>query len=303
MELVIYLKGHLYLDLERGNGCKTKFWTDVWAGERTLRERFPAVYSLAKKKDIKVSECAKRINNTDMWEWVWHRGAREIQEREQYAELLQTLKEYKLKECEDKWRWRTEPDEELTVSLLRKEITKACLTENDTAWKFWNRWVPPKINLFVWRAIKNRIPVKVELKRRGIVIDDQICSRCGKEDESAEHLLLKCVLARATWWNVMVWLKLSICERYNSIEELFQQIQDCSGSSDWKKLITAIVMITLWQIWKGRNNLIFNGTNGSVTRTVDEIKELSFMWIKERSSIKNTNWERWKDFNIRDIVK
>ncbi|KAJ0932912.1 hypothetical protein HanPSC8_Chr04g0179101 [Helianthus annuus] len=130
-----------------------------------------------------------------------------------------------------------------------------------------------------------------------------MCSKCGKEEETTEHLIFKCVLTRAIWWNIMVWLKISHNEEVNSCEEQFQRIQACNGSKEWKKIIMAIFMITIWHIWKSRNELIFNGQNESVTKSVDEIKELSFLWIKERAKMKNLVWERWKDFNVRDIIK
>ncbi|KAJ0490643.1 hypothetical protein HanRHA438_Chr12g0569991 [Helianthus annuus] len=56
-------------------------------------------------------------------------------------------------------------------------------------------------------------------------------------------------------------------------------------------------------IWKSRNDWVFNGYKGSTGRIVDEVKEMSFLWIKERSKLKNLVWDRWKDFNIRDVIK
>ncbi|KAJ0679465.1 hypothetical protein HanOQP8_Chr12g0459781 [Helianthus annuus] len=54
---------------------------------------------------------------------------------------------------------------------------------------------------------------------------------------------------------------------------------------------------------RSRNDWVFNGYKGSTGRIVDEVKEMSFLWIKERSKLKNLVWDRWKDFNIRDVIK
>ncbi|XP_021979758.1 uncharacterized protein LOC110875870 [Helianthus annuus] len=269
-----------YLIANIGNGCKAKFCLDTWVGNGPLKERFPALYALARNNNCKVSEFWRRIGEIEMWDWVWHRGIRNDEERDQHLELIEVLKDQRLKESEDTWKWKTRPNEEMTVAM-------------DTA----------KSELVRMESYKKRIPDKVELNCRGINIEDLLCSRCERDEEWTEHLLLKCVLARATWWNIMAWLKLPNHEEHNSCEEMMQHIQEQNCSKDWKQLITAIIMITMWQIWKSRNELIFKGLNGSVTRTVDEIKELSFLWIKERSKLKNLDWERWKDFNIRDIIK
>ncbi|KAJ0589978.1 putative reverse transcriptase zinc-binding domain-containing protein [Helianthus annuus] len=291
------------LTVNVGNGCKVKFWLDTWVGSGPFKERFPAIYALAKNKNCKVSECVKRIGEIQMWDWAWKRGTRSDAERSQHAELTEVLKNISLKENEDIWKWNSRPNEELTVAVIRDAISRTSLEANDMEWKFWNRWAPPKVNLFVWRAAKNKIPVKMELFRRGINIEDMRCSRCGRDEETIDHLLVDCVMAQATWWNVKNWLKLPNNEELKSCEKMLQYIQDQIGSKEWKQVIMAIFMIAMWQIWKSRNEVVFNGRNGSVTRTVDEIKELSFLWIKERSKLKGLEWERWKDFNIRDIIK
>ncbi|XP_022014824.1 uncharacterized protein LOC110914332 [Helianthus annuus] len=161
-------------------------------------------------------------------------------------------------------------------------IHKKEANEDDVEWAFWNKWVPPKVNLFVWRDAKNRIPAKYELVRRGVALENETCSRCGAEEESVEHLLFKCVIARATWWDIMVWLKLM----------------------DQQELTTVKILFDEWKHSKVRwNSREFNDCNLSVSNTVEEIKEISFMWIKERAKIEDLVWERWKDFNVRDVIK
>ncbi|KAJ0939707.1 putative reverse transcriptase zinc-binding domain-containing protein [Helianthus annuus] len=189
------------------------------------------------------------------------------------------------------------------MAILRDALERTNLDNRDTPWKHWNKWVPPEVNLFVWRAMKRRIAVKVELARRGIQLGDQTCSRCKSEEESVEHLLINCLKTRATWWNIMIWLKLPLQEDIESCEDVLERIDAFNGSREWKTLIKAIVMTAMWQIWKSRNDVEFNRKEGTTTNTVDGIKELSYLWIKERAKLKDLVWERWKDFNIRDIIK
>ncbi|KAJ0865305.1 putative reverse transcriptase zinc-binding domain-containing protein [Helianthus annuus] len=159
-----------------------------------------------------------------------------------------------------------------------------------------------RLNLFIWRATKRRIAVKVELAKRGVQVENQNCSRCNNEEESVNHLLISSLKSRAIWWNVLVWLKLLVQFNSDSCEELLDKIEEFNGSKDWKNLIKAIAMTTLWQIWKSRNDVEFNKKVGSITDLISGIKELSYLWIKERARLKNLVWERWKDFNIRDII-
>ncbi|XP_021990863.1 uncharacterized protein LOC110887593 [Helianthus annuus] len=258
---------------------------------------------MAKDKEVKVSQCLKEDRSSRTWTWEWNREKRNEQEQQQHLELERILADCKTENKEDTWRWRTRRSEEISVALLRDEISKNSLDERDTPWKHWNKWVPPKVKLFIWRAIKRGIVVKVELARRGIQLEDRLCARCKSEEESVDHLLINCLKTRAVWWSIMIWLKLPILENITSSEEIFDKIEAYSGSKEWKKLIKAIAMTTLWQIWKSRNDVEFNRKEGMVTNLVDEVKELSFLWIKERSKLKTLVWERWKDFNIRDVTK
>ncbi|KAJ0535046.1 putative reverse transcriptase zinc-binding domain-containing protein [Helianthus annuus] len=268
-----------------------------------MKTRFPAVFALAKDKEVTVSQSVRSEGGLSKWSWDWSRKPGNAQEKQQYEDLLIALKDRKLVDKEDVWQWKPRKNELISVLLLRDEMLKKSLEDNDVEWGHWNKWVPSKVNLFTWRAAKNRIAAKVELIKRGVQLENQVCSRCKKEEESVNHLLLNCLKSRAIWRNILIWLKLPIQLNSDSCGDLLEMIEEINGSKEWKKLIKAIFMITIWQIWKYRNDVEFNKKEGLLKDSIDDIKELSFLWIKERSRLKNLVWERWKDFNIRDVIK
>ncbi|KAJ0564915.1 hypothetical protein HanIR_Chr06g0256881 [Helianthus annuus] len=59
----------------------------------------------------------------------------------------------------------------------------------------------------------------------------------------------------------------------------------------------------MWNIWKARNEKEFEGNNRSENSMVESVMAESFIWLKSRSKLHDIVWERWVDFNIRDIVK
>ena len=65
---------------------------------------------------------------------------------------------------------------------------------------FWNAiWkirVPNKIQHFVWRAVKDSLPTKQNLKTRHVSVDD-ICDGCGDHVESILHCLWLCDQAKS----------------------------------------------------------------------------------------------------------
>ncbi|XP_071714568.1 uncharacterized protein [Rutidosis leptorrhynchoides] len=53
-----------------------------------------------------------------------------------------------------------------------------------------NSLVPQKLDIFIWRAKIGRLPVRVELDKRGIDLDSVRCPNCNNDPETVEHMLL-----------------------------------------------------------------------------------------------------------------
>lgn len=62
-------------------------------------------------------------------------------------------------------------------------------TEDETKlWKkVWSLNIKKNIQHFFWKVCLERLPVAVNLKRRGIQVDE-VCRKCGNEAETTEHL-------------------------------------------------------------------------------------------------------------------
>ena len=67
----------------------------------------------------------------------------------------------------------------------------------------WHDVVLPKVGVFFWLALQNRILTSDRLQRLHI-IDSFLCVLCGKEWENATHLLLSCDFAHDFWMRVLV---------------------------------------------------------------------------------------------------
>lgn len=62
----------------------------------------------------------------------------------------------------------------------------------------WNIKAPPKIKVFIWKALSDAIAVNDCLRKRGMRCDPR-CQICGMEGESINHVLFSCTLARQIW--------------------------------------------------------------------------------------------------------
>ncbi|GKA32658.1 zinc finger, CCHC-type containing protein [Tanacetum coccineum] len=146
-----------------GNGIDIGFWIDTWIGGSKLCDSFPRLYHLDRRKEARVAEKGKWVDNEWQCEWDW-----------------------------DTWRWTLQEDGKFTVNALTKMVEE---------------------RLF-------RIPVRVELDKRGIDLDSILCPCCDSVVETCEHSLVVCNFAMSVWERVYRWWKVGDVNAF-SIGELF----------------------------------------------------------------------------------
>ena len=52
-------------------------------------------------------------------------------------------------------------------------------------------------------------------------------------------------------------------------------------------------MVTLWVIWKHRNNLIFGSIKPRLSDIFDDVRSYSFFWFVNRSRKSRISWYCW----------
>ena len=74
--------------------------------------------------------------------------------------------------------------------------------------RLWKSWAPNKCKIFLWLAIRNRCWTADRLAKRGAAHPDKYLL-CDQEEETIQHLLTSCVVARQVWFNLFAPLNLS----------------------------------------------------------------------------------------------
>lgn len=158
----------------------------------------------------------------------------------------------------------------------------------------WHRDVPLKVILFAWRLFRDRLPTKDNLYRRPVIdVDAQLCvGGCG-EVETSSHLLLRCTFFGCVWYNILRWLGL-VAVLPGDITSHFYQFGFMGGVAKTRcYMLQVILFATVWEIWKERNNRIFNDKNCSIVQVVDKIKSLTFTWLKGKHASLPLNYHGW----------
>lgn len=171
-----------------------------------LRDKFLRLYSLEENKICVIADRLECSVDGAVGKWVWRRGLFTWEE-DLVCELLSLLNRCNLQSHgADRWTWCTARQTTYSTKqgyevLMGRRIDEA---DRDLEWPrlVWNKWSPKNINAFVWKLIYERVPVRTNLKKRNIIhaAVTSLCPLCdANEEESVEHLFLKCDFAGLVW--------------------------------------------------------------------------------------------------------
>jgi RNA recognition motif-containing protein len=261
-----------------GNGEKATFWTSRWLHGQAPASLFPALYEHSKRKKRTVKEALTNDNwitdvDYDMTEQI-------IRE---FMGLYGKLRDVALSPLqEDTIIWMHTSDGQYTASSAYK-IQFLGLTTSLTAEVTWQTKAPPRCRFFVWLMLQNRIWTAARLQIRGWP-NDYFCPLCRKNLETVSHLFQECCFSRELWEKVATWITTTQLRpaSWNQMLDIQMWFIDLSGSAvgDRQKGTRSMVMLTVWEIWKERNNRVFNRSDRSTGQVFNAIQEEAKIWVR-----------------------
>ena len=248
-------------------------------GNTTLKEKYPGLYELERKKSCSVAERIRENGFTGRW-YVCPSSAGLLV---QYNLLLRDIANTTPSNGEDQFRCTLAPDGDYCVGLMRSRIENKSITNAGELRISWGKTVPIKVSAFIWRANMGRIPSAIELNRRGLKLGSTYCSSCISGDECCDHLLVKCPYATMVRNLIFQWCNI-ISPQMETVGDLIQFAANGRGNGKSKVRLTAICYCLIWCLWRARNERIFKGMFIAPNRVVENIKSLVFLWVKCRGS-------------------
>ncbi|XP_028215132.1 uncharacterized protein LOC114397238 [Glycine soja] len=234
--------------------------------------------------------------NNDSWEWDlrWRRNLFD-HENDIAVQFMEEISSIPIqRHSKDSMVWLAEPHGHYTTKSAYKFYTKPSTTNSDGKIYsiIWKLKIPPRVAVFCWRLLKNRLPTKDNLLRRNITIQDQKCPLCGNAQEDVGHLFFNCNLTKGLWWESMRWIRVvgplpshpkchftQLCEGFGN-----PVYQDIRGG--WWSALTS-------SIWHHRNNLIFQGRPFDPYKVMDHAIYLVWSWFKAKDKDFNISLNHW----------
>ncbi|WVZ75533.1 hypothetical protein U9M48_023578 [Paspalum notatum var. saurae] len=233
-----------------GNGSDTKFWMDRWLQGKTMAEWAPNLFRLVPKRVVKRRTVSQALTNRS---WVADiRGALTVQWMDWSCGLI------------DQHHWKLSS----SGCYSSKSAYDALFvgTIKFSSWKrIWKSWAPPNCKFFIWLAILNRCWTSDRLAKRGLPHHPS-CPLCDQADESIQHILMQCVVARELWFQVLQKINLHAVSPPEASSRLTSWWSQSSRAlpKDARKGFNSLVILVSWELWKHRNACVFEGVRPDV---------------------------------------
>jgi hypothetical protein len=234
------------------DGSSTLFWKDFWTEGGLLCHKYPRLFSYVIDEDVSVL----RMTQTERLDsiFVLPLSVEAFQEWQEITHLVSTvsLSEHRSDQRTFVWGSKYTPSKFynfLFAQLVRDVALNA----------IWKSRALPKLKVFVWLLFWDRLNTRDIMQRKHWHIDSGYeCELCMSNTlETSQHLFLYCDFARQCWdflhiqWDASLDLKQNFVAARSSFSgPCFFEVFACAA----------------WNIWKARNDLVFNNIPSSLAR-------------------------------------
>ncbi|GJT52544.1 RNA-directed DNA polymerase, eukaryota [Tanacetum coccineum] len=126
------------------------------------------------------------------------------------------------------------------------------------------------IGIELTRFIGIRLPTRVNLSRRGVLLDSHLCPLCNAAMEDVQHVFFRCDVARVVLRKICRWWDLDwqeICS-FSDWDAWFLSFR---LSSRLKSILEGVFYVAWWRIWRLRNQLVFDASPPNRSTIFDDI--------------------------------
>ncbi|KAL6494990.1 hypothetical protein OROGR_030909 [Orobanche gracilis] len=161
--------------------------------------------------------------------------------------------------------------------------------DKSIALKIWNKLACHKVNFIAWRVIRNRLPVREELKKRCCIPlnSNLYYPLCKQGVENISHLFFTCEYSYALWSDIIKWMGVFGPMPADAIEHLMS-FEDYLEGGFGRVVAVGIWECTVWKIWSTRNDIVFGNGMWNTKKILGEVKSYVWNWVvtKKKEKIK-----------------
>nr|GEW47367.1 RNA-directed DNA polymerase, eukaryota [Tanacetum cinerariifolium] len=174
---------------------------DLWIGDTRLCALFPRIYALETDKDCSVAEKLHSVYAS------LRRAVRGGAEASQLDLLQESIQNVILSNMDDRWTWDLNGEGVFRVKDVRFCLDEFFLSKAAIATR-WVKYIPIKVNIFVWKLFLDRLPTRDNMLHRGVLVPNSLFPTCSSAQEDSSHLFFSCCMVTEVirlicrWWNI-----------------------------------------------------------------------------------------------------
>nr|GEY89730.1 RNA-directed DNA polymerase, eukaryota, reverse transcriptase zinc-binding domain protein [Tanacetum cinerariifolium] len=172
-------------------------------------------------------------------------------EQQQWSELLSFTGTMSFSFLPDRWVCDSNGDGVFSVKDIRSRIDDLLLPSVGFETR-WVKFIPIKVNVFVWRARLDRLPTRCNLSDKGVPLNSMLCNLCGLENKDSPHVFFRCELAKLISRKVCRWWDLSWNDA-SSFVDWFTWFSSIRLPAKLKLMLEGVFYVAWWHIWVKEN--------------------------------------------------
>ncbi|KAK8986478.1 hypothetical protein V6N11_010034 [Hibiscus sabdariffa] len=172
------------------------------------------------------------------------------------------------------WRWN--PKHVFKTKSAYFRLASSSWDFTNPCWAdIWKTRVPQRLRLFLWIAFRDRLMTNLERCRRSVG-HHPYCTTCDTHDESTLHILRDCKFAREVWLYFLPGVYSPIFFTESLQAWLLSNIHCHALASEYSIPWSTIFISILWQLWKARNEHVFN----SIPQSPIDVWHKGIFWAR-----------------------
>ncbi|XVF79053.1 hypothetical protein PTKIN_Ptkin14bG0188900 [Pterospermum kingtungense] len=231
-----------------GNGESIRFWHHEWIPGVILRFSFPRIYALSVNKEGKVKDFGMLVCPLFEDKIIWKANSSGVYSSKSF--------------CEEHCARGQGADQDWSI--------------------IWNGLSPPKVELFCWKLLKNRVAVKANLAARNALQGQCLsCALCERVEETVEHLFFQCNFSWCIWNSWSALWGISWAANKGGWDFFEEWVNLCPVNNCQKLWIMAFGAIC-WMIWLCRNDNVFCRKGVKLEMAIDLVRFRIATWFKAK---------------------
>jgi hypothetical protein len=234
------------------SGSSVLFWKDYWSNGGLLCNKFPRLYSYALDEDLSVADLA-HVEDLSVY-FALPMSVEAFREWQEVSLLIQATPLSANEVDHRTFVWGDKYAPSKYYNFLFGQLPKDAALN-----AIWKSKSLPKLKVFVWLLLMDRLNTRDLMLRKHWHIDSGPgCVLCARGDlETRDHLFFDCDFTRHCWLFLNIHWDFS-----RPFAENFVTTREAFGGPCFMEVFACAA----WNIWKVRNDLIFNSKPASFNR-------------------------------------